>query len=116
MEYEARKPCKECPFRKASPKGWLGPDSAQEVMDKVNREGDYICHMTTAGKAEIDGRGPLDTPGLKYCTGSIMYANTNFKRYRDPERQKLQDEMSKMKCRTKVLRNAKEFMEHHTLC
>jgi len=41
-----KEPCKECPFRKSSLKGWLGGLTARETWDYVLSEFDFACHMT----------------------------------------------------------------------
>lgn len=37
-----KKPCKDCPFRKDSLKGWLGKDRMTEFLDADS----FICHKT----------------------------------------------------------------------
>lgn len=45
-------PCEECPFRKNSLPGWLGPyKDAQELLNIINGEIHFMCHMTL-GKDE----------------------------------------------------------------
>lgn len=41
-----KEPCKECPFRKTSLRGWLGDLTAQETHDHVLNEANFACHMT----------------------------------------------------------------------
>lgn len=38
-----KKPCKDCPFRQDSPKGWLGRDR----MDEILKEDSFVCHKNT---------------------------------------------------------------------
>jgi len=35
-----KKPCKDCPFRKDSMKGWLGTDRMTEILDSDT----FVCH------------------------------------------------------------------------
>lgn len=39
-------PCKNCPFRKDSLKGWLGEDRTKEIL----RAGAFVCHKTIRGR------------------------------------------------------------------
>lgn len=74
-----KKACKECPFHKASPAGWLGPwKSAQEILEQAFSEGGLACHMQ------------LDTPDPPVCLGSLICANKSAKLYRDQELRRLQ--------------------------
>lgn len=40
-----KRPCANCPFRKVSPKGWLG----QERMTGILEEDSFTCHKTLGG-------------------------------------------------------------------
>lgn len=44
--FYVKKPCKDCPFRKDSMKGWLGKDRVTEFLDTDS----FICHKTTGGE------------------------------------------------------------------
>lgn len=46
MKDNLKEPCKECPFRKTSLKGWLGNLTAQQTYGYVLNEADFACHMT----------------------------------------------------------------------
>lgn len=37
-----KSPCKDCPFRKDSLKGWLGRDRAEEIANSNS----FVCHKT----------------------------------------------------------------------
>lgn len=50
MKDNLKHPCKECPFRKTSFKGWLGGLTAQETQSYVLNEADFACHMTRKKK------------------------------------------------------------------
>lgn len=106
--------CNECPFRKNSLRGWLGPDSPEEVIQKVHGEGGYVCHMSIAGKPQMDDSGLVD--GTKYghqCIGAIQHASVSCKRYRQPDLEKLRLEL-KDEDKSNIL-NYPEFIAHHTL-
>jgi hypothetical protein len=38
-------PCKDCPFRKDSLKGWLGSEQMTEILEADS----FVCHKTTKG-------------------------------------------------------------------
>lgn len=38
-------PCKNCPFRKDSLKGWLGKERMTEILESDS----FVCHKTTKG-------------------------------------------------------------------
>lgn len=38
-----KKPCKDCPFRKDSLKGWLGEERITEIIDQNS----FVCHKKT---------------------------------------------------------------------
>lgn len=35
-----KKPCKDCPFRKDTLKGWLGEDATRDIL----RQSSFVCH------------------------------------------------------------------------
>ena len=51
-----KKPCKDCPFRKDSMKGWLGKDRMTEILNTDS----FVCHKKTdlqcAGHMLIKGQ------------------------------------------------------------
>lgn len=96
-------PCKECPFMPKAVKGWLGPDTADQVMQKVHGEGGYVCHTSIAGGRQANAR---------QCTGAILHANKSFKIYRNPKLRELQDKWDGKGKEFNVL-DRQQFEEHH---
>ena len=51
-----KKPCKDCPFRKDSLKGWLGQDRIAEILKQPS----FVCHknneLQCAGHMIIKGQ------------------------------------------------------------
>ena len=41
-----KRPCKKCPFRKDTLRGWLGADRMEEILSSDT----FVCHETTHGK------------------------------------------------------------------
>ncbi|QFR59861.1 hypothetical protein VOWphi5012_077 [Vibrio phage phi50-12] len=50
-----KKPCKDCPFRKDTMKGWLGKERMQEILNQES----FVCrkktHLQCAGHMLIKG-------------------------------------------------------------
>ena len=108
MKFNKKTPCSECPFRKTALPGWLGPDSAKSVMEKVHGEGGYPCHMDMDGKPK-DASGNVDCTEVEQCAGAIFHANASCKSYRDPDLNKMQKRLG---TDFQVL-NRLEFVKHH---
>ena len=98
------KPCAECPFRRHSLRGWLGPWTELEngatafVMDSFTEEG-VFCHMA------VD-RGVT----TKRCVGSLICANLSAKRFRSPPAQGAQDAL---KGEWPDIMDAQQFIAYH---
>ena len=41
-----KRPCKKCPFRKDTLRGWLGRERMTEILESDN----FVCHETTHGR------------------------------------------------------------------
>ena len=68
-----KKPCKDCPFRKDSLKGWLGRDRITEIIN----QGSFVCHkkqhLQCAGHMIINGENN------KFVNlANVMNINTNL--------------------------------------
>lgn len=107
MLHNLKSPCRECPFRKTSIPGWLGPDSPAEVIAQVHSEGGYGCHMLLEGRGDEDGVVPREE--AEHCAGAMLHANLTHKQYRNKEMAEHQGRISK--CKVKVM--GWEFLEHH---
>lgn len=58
-------PCKDCPFRKDTLKGWLGAERMKEILAQTS----FVCHKTTRGENE----------DRKQCAGHmIIKGNANI--------------------------------------
>lgn len=94
-------PCDECPWRRESAAGWLGPYDAEKWLRLAHSDQAIACHQTV-GKGQTWGE-----EGVLQCRGAAQYrANTaKLPRYRqvavgpaDP---------------WKIFGNAQEFRDHH---
>lgn len=110
--YKRRKMCGECPFRKASPKGWLGPWTPDELNEAARSDETVICHedvnkLTRQGltEAEIEDHG-------QYCVGILRYRNTLCKLNRDPKVSAAQKDLRSIDDVEVIPAN--QFLNHHT--
>lgn len=131
MKYIRLTPCAECPFRKKSCPGWLGPDTGRaaalinEIAGRVEiQKGvfvgcepmDYACHTHTAALiekhgADEDGRLPIELAGqVTHCVGALLFLNAIHKLPHD--RVKC-DAMKKVRSKVPMLSSIKEYVEHH---
>lgn len=99
-EVKHKTPCRECPFRRAAPKGWLGGGTVDEWMGDLT-VGDcaFACHM-----AESAGK-------LRYCAGSMILMRNSLKSPRDPKF--YADSLRYSADVERVFQWAHEFNEHH---
>jgi hypothetical protein len=87
-------PCKECPWRRTAPRGWLGGVVPAEVyVATAHGEGQIDCHM----------RNKLQ------CAGAAIFRDNVFK---DPRNKKLLVLPANHEL---VFSSSEEFLEHHTL-
>lgn len=69
MKFNLKKPCKDCPFRKDSLKGWLGKERASEVANYANNDKTFPCHKTTRGKESSE----------QQCAGALLLSKKQGK-------------------------------------
>ncbi len=103
---KCKTPCPECPFRKASPPGWLGPWNVEELISVAHGEGGLACHMDVNKKGE-----GMDVAEYQPCVGAIMHANKTCKNYVNPRLAALQQQLKGVDV-SNIL--GFEFREHHT--
>jgi len=70
MNFNLKKPCSNCPFRRDSMKGWLGEDRAQEISHDITTEQKtFSCHKTN----DLDENGDIiETKKTEYCAGALI--------------------------------------------
>ena len=105
MKRAVPKPCNQCPFRRNSMRGYLGPWTGR-VLDFLHdalSEGGFACHKTI----KVEG---VWTPDTRVCAGSLIFANKGAKHYRPgTELAKLQQEMPN----DDNIMNIVEFVQYH---
>lgn len=92
-------PCNECPWRRISARGWLGPLKAEEWIELVQSDFYVACHKTIKVNGEVEG--------TKQCAGAATFRGNVCKSPRDPEIVALPAD------REKVFASTREFLEHH---
>lgn len=108
------KVCKECPFKKGSPKGWLGPHSSADFLKMTQADVAFACHMKIKGKYEGDVDSVLSGK-QKVCRGYMISAAKSFVRFGkfSPELAKLQEGFSASDKETSGIMDKNEFYYHH---
>jgi hypothetical protein len=90
-------PCGDCPFARASLRGWVPADPKTWVMD-AHGESLFECHT----KHDAASGAPHQ------CAGSAIYRGNVIKRPRDPE-------LLTLPANHKIVFSApQEFIDHHT--
>jgi hypothetical protein len=110
MKHNLKKPCAECPFRRGSTPGWLGPDTVLDVLHAVHGEGGYSCHMDVEREAKATGNEVVDPGNVEQCVGAIMHANKCFKLYRPGP---LRSHQNRVDWCDDDIMEIDEFREHH---
>ena len=111
--FERKTMCDECPFRKKSLPGWLGPHSIDDIEKVVQSDEPFICHKSIAEMIESgipEGDPQLEEEG-EHCVGMLRYRNAMCKRSRDPETAQAQTEIRSVDDVPVI--EARKFREHH---
>lgn len=130
MNYAQLHPCAECPFRKASLRGWLGEDrDPEELINSVlglNPIGknmfagcepmDFDCHVSTAKVLrdnEIEeGEVPLAfQSSVNHCVGAMLMLKARCKRPHNIVKSTMMDKDSATE---PMILNREEFIAHHS--
>lgn len=92
MKYDLKSPCAGCPFRENAAAGWLGDYTPEEVIEHIQREIPFLCHVhveNTTGyhddSEDGDWRDRLDEENAQHCAGALIMARKLCKLPRDPD-------------------------------
>lgn len=77
-------PCGECPWRRKSLPGHLGPFSAETWVEMAHSDMAVACH-TTIHDSDENGEGNWEDPRLRQCAGIATFRTHICKSPRDPE-------------------------------
>jgi hypothetical protein len=87
MVLKRKNPCKECPFRKESARGWLGPWTIDTILLQVHSDLNPLpglaCHLDVSAKKDLGLHGTELYDKSHVCVGSLQHANKSAKRYRN---------------------------------
>ena len=110
-KYKQKKMCNECPFRKKSIKGWLGPHTGTDMQTMVHNGQGFTCHkevnaLTAQGydEEEIANDG-------QHCVGMLRYRNKVCKTSRNAEERAHQSALKDIE--DEEVLDAFTFVEHH---
>lgn len=92
-------PCNECPWRRSSAPGHLGPYSAQQWVRIAHGESAIACHKTIVISGEWEG--------ARQCAGAAAFRANVCKSPRNPT-------VASGPGREDVFQTNSEFVEHHT--
>lgn len=93
------KPCKECPFRRIAPAGYLGGNDPKSFAINAANDGHFPCHLTMDDGLERE---------LECAGRATMWAN-QAKKSRDTSVPRLTPD------REGVFSHIGEFTEHHKI-
>jgi hypothetical protein len=107
MKINLRKPCSQCPFRRNSLRGWLGPWDVEQLLHHLGR-GEFPCHQTIK-------RDDQPVEELEGCAGAAIFLNNKLEVSRHPRVQEHQDAVADVSQEVKdgVFDWGDEFREHH---
>jgi hypothetical protein len=95
------KPCSECPWRRESAGGWLGPWTAEEWVTLANSDEPIACHTSI----EISD---VWTAKTRQCAGAAAYRKATGKLPRNPE-------VAVGPLQPNTFTNPIEFLDHHQI-
>jgi hypothetical protein len=101
-----KKMCKECPWRKNAPAGWLGDAAPEEFVHLIRRDVKLPCHAKIDYDDEDWQSNIEDAP---YCAGALLATRKMCKLPRNPEHAKMVKEVEDNPNHM----NHAEFTEHH---
>lgn len=84
MKFTQTEPCKQCPFRRKSPAGWLGDAAPQEFIEATMADELMPCH-TTVNYDRKDWQEEMMTEKSKvqHCAGARILYRNQCKRSKD---------------------------------
>lgn len=102
-------PCAECPWRRDSTPGHLGPLAADQWVQVAHGEEPIACHMTIRD-VDASGKGSWDHPSIRQCKGAAIYRRNVAKSPHNPTDAAHTAEAD----RVTVFSWPEQFIAHHT--
>jgi hypothetical protein len=103
-------PCIECPWKRQSLAGWLGPQNADWYVDRIRAEQPMACHMHFDDKTHLKPENEAISD-LPYCAGSLIVQRNMCKKPRDLE---YATAVERVERTLAVFSHPFEFWKHHT--
>jgi len=97
-------PCKECPFRRVSPPGYLGADTPDGFLASTMADTPMPCHLSVDYERK-DWKVQAEAAPL--CAGALIFFANACKLSRDASRPRLPAD------RALVFSRPDEFLTHH---
>lgn len=95
-------PCSECPWRRVSWRGHLGPLSATEWVEKAHSDAAIECHLTVR-------QSGAEWNEVRQCRGAAIFRANVLKTPRNPL------VVTGPQDREAVFASNQEFIEHHSI-
>lgn len=73
-----KKMCGECPFLKDSAQGYLDYHDPQEILDDMNRDIPFSCHLQRADDPQLNAE-ELENGNQNVCRGYVATASKSAK-------------------------------------
>lgn len=99
-------PCKACPWRTTSAKGWLGASSPVEFLQQSEAEIQMPCHLHVDYESDTWQDDALEVP---QCAGRAVHFANRCKRPQNPDLVVLPAD------RQAVFSNPQDFIDHHSI-
>lgn len=120
MDYDMKKPCDNCPFRRGTPMR-LTKGRVKEIAGMMlsTTGGEFPCHKTTVPASDDDCER-TDTKHSKHCAGALIFAEvhkTSTQMMRICERLRMYDYKALMANKAvvaEVFGSVQEMLKHHT--
>lgn len=100
-------PCSECPWRRRSVPGFLGPHKPEEWCEIAHSDAPIACHKTVVVTDPIERTGSWTHPKLRQCRGAAIFRANVCKTPRNPNRAVGPED------KESVFASNDEFINHH---
>lgn len=111
--YERCRMCPECPFRKISPRGWLGPWTVEDMEQIVHFEQHLICHLDVTTQQNAGLTDEQITLSGQHCVGALRYMSSVGKLSREPEKAQAQKKLKQVPDQSTI--EPFKLREHHSV-
>jgi hypothetical protein len=110
-KFKEKKMCNECPFRKKSIKGWLGPHTAEEMQTMAHSGQGFTCHKEVNAMSKDGYDDEEIAHDGQHCVGMIRYRNKICKTSRNEEERSYQNSLKHID--DEPVLDAFTFVDHH---